>query len=264
MDIAKNAGDFVAMAKRLVDATGIKSPPIDPLMLARLRGIHRVLISRALTTSGQLSREGTDLIIKLNAIEPRERQNFTCCHEIAHTFVIDGSLMNCRALRIPVQSVKSAEERLCDLAAAEMLMPEKFFLPMMASLEPSIESVVGLAKKFASSIRATVLRLGQLAVWPVVFLGWRFTTRPGSVPKLRVAWSVRPTGSRCFVPLHAPAPRGSGVHATFTASHPTCETEDLDLGSLRGKYLVESARFGQFVVSIVYDPKLKRRDSDGS
>lgn len=30
------------------------------------------------------------------------------------------------------------------------------------------------------------------------------------------------------------ADRASGIYATFTTSHPTCEVEDLDLGTLRG------------------------------
>ena len=51
----------------------------------------------------------------------------------------------------------------------------------------------------------------------------------------------------------------SGIYATFAASHRPCEVERLDLGSLRGKYVVESARVGEYVISIVHDPQLQRR-----
>lgn len=252
--------DFIAKAKELVEESGLKRPPIEPLKLARLRGIQRVVLSRTIPVSGQLLQEGRELIVRLNASEPRERQNFTLCHELAHTFVLDTSLAKFRQNPVALTcSRASLEERLCDRAAAEMLMPEKFFRPMAASLEPSVSSLICLARTFASSIRATIVRLGQLGVWPVVLVGWRFAARPGSSPKLRVSWSVRPQGSRCLVPLHAPADPGSGMYATFVASRPTCETESLNLGSLRGKYLVENVRFGHYVVSIIHDPKLRRR-----
>jgi hypothetical protein len=64
---------------------------------------------------------------------------------------------------------------------------------------------------------------------------------------------------RCYVPNNASADDASGIYATFIASHPTCEVERLDLGSLRGKYVVENARVGEYVISIVHDPRLRRR-----
>jgi hypothetical protein len=126
-------------------------------------------------------------------------------------------------------------------------------------LSPSIDSVVDLSKTFASSISATIIRLGQLAVWPVLFIVWKFSSRPGSSHKLRVFWSVRPSGYRCFIPRHVPADPSSGIYATFISAHPTCESESLRLGSLRGRYLMENRRFGDFVLSVVHDVKLPRR-----
>lgn len=246
---------FVARAKELVDRSGITAPPVDPLRLAALQGIRRVLLSSSLDVSGQLVRDRGELAIVLNARERVERRNFSCCHEIAHTFALDVSTPKFRDITSgPVCSPGSVEEELCDLAAAEMLMPEKFFAPIANGLEPSISSVIKLSQWFASSIRAALLRIGQLSVWPVVFIGWRFYPRLGSIPKLRVAWSVRPEGTRCFVPRHATADSRSGMYATFMSANPTLEHENLDLGSLRGKFLVENARFGDHVVSVVHNP----------
>lgn len=251
--------ELVKRARNLVDEAGIKAPPVDPRVLARLRGIKRIVTSDALGFSGQLFRDGDELVIKLSAEEPVERQNFSCCHEIAHTFAFDDIGVRFRMTPATVaHSSSSAEEYLCDRAAAEMLMPGEFFKPLAASLNPSITSVVSLSKLFVSSIRATVVRLGQTGVWPVVFIAWKFTNRLGSSPKLRVSWAVRPEGYRCFIPRHAPAHPATGIYATFLGSHPTFENELLDLGTLRGKYLVESAKFGDYVVSIVHDPKLRR------
>lgn len=259
MDLRATTQSVLTKAKCLVATAGILAPPVDPLKLAATQGIAGVVLSKSLGVSGQLAMEGNELVIRLNANEPLARRNFTCCHEIAHTFMLDRTSAKFRFANC---SGGSLEERLCDLAAAEMLMPERLFRPLAAKLEPGVEAVVELARRFGSSIRATILQVGYLAVWPVVFVGWKFTTRPGSSPKLRVCWSVKPKGSRCYVPLHAPADRASGIYATFTTSHPTCEMEELDLGTLRGKYVVESARFGDHVVSVVHDGRLRRRISD--
>lgn len=253
------AESFVARAKTLVNDSGIKEPPIDAAQLARLQGIQRIIVSSNLEVSGLLIQDGDGLAIRLNGRESVERRNFSCCHEIAHTFALHSPFAEFRTgIGSTVCQRYSREEYMCDRAAAEMLMPEKFFKPLATQLEPNIESVIALSRRFVSSIDATIVRLGQLGVWPVVFIIWKFTVRLGSSRKLRVSWSVRPAGSRCFIPQHAPADAASGIYTTFSTSHPTVETETLNLGSLRGTYLVENARFGERVVSIVHDPKLRK------
>lgn len=254
---------FIEKARRLVDESAVVRPPVNPYVLAQLRGIRRVAVSRRLSVSGQLVRASDGLVIVLNATEPPERQNFSCCHEIAHTFSLDESVSRSRTADEVLGCLRySFEEYLCDRSAAEMLMPQKFFEPLAVEREPSIAAITDLAKQFGTSVRATVVRLGDLATWPVVFVVWKFMTRLGSSRKLRVSWSVRPAGSRCFVPRHVPAHPDSGIYATFMASHSTLELESLDLGSLRGKYLVESARFGDYVLSIIHEPKLRGRVRD--
>lgn len=254
------AEEFIFRARELVDVAAITAPPINPERLARLRGIQRVVLSNALQVSGRIVRDRDGLVIELNAKERLERRNFSCCHEIAHTFVLDQSVQKNRVTsEVVACSGASAEEYWCDRAAAEMLMPEKLFRPLAANLYPSIDSIVELSRSFVASLGATIVRVGQFGVWPVVFIGWKFTNRVGSFPKLRVVWSVKPAGYRCFVPRHAPVDPASGIHATFLSSQPTCDTEKLDLGSLRGKYLIENRRFGDYVVSIVHDPKLLGR-----
>lgn len=255
-----DVAEFIARAKRLVNISEVKAPPIDPRLLAKLQGIDRITMSYTLEASGQLIRDHGGLMIKLNANEPIERQNFSCCHEIAHTFAIGDSSLKLRTATEAFScSPSSQEEYVCDRAAAEMLMPEKFFRPLAADMDPSITSLASLAKMFVSSISATMIRVGQLAVWPVVFIVWKFTNGHESARKLRVFWSVRPSGSRCYIPRHAAADPSSGMYATFVSGCSTCEEEKVDLGSLRGKYLFENSRFGEYLVSIVHEPGLRGR-----
>lgn len=252
--------EFVEAAAQLVDIAGIKAPPVNPALLARCQGIHRVILCHDLPVSGQLVRIRDELIIKLNAKESIQRRSFSLCHEIAHSFVLDGSSQKCRIAGAEAICFESSrEECLCDLAAAEMLMPRRFFEPLAMKMEPSISSVVELAKQFGTSISATAARFGQISAWPVVFIVWKWTRRLGASARLRVSWCVRPPGARCFVPKHAAAEAGSSMCVAFEMAHPTVDTEMLDLGSLRGRYLIESARFGDQLLSVVHGVKLQRR-----
>lgn len=195
----------------------------------------------------------------LNRKEWPARRNFTFCHEIAHTFDLDW----CAKLGTPLSIAcgrPSIEEYLCDRAAAEMLMPEKFFKPSAEALQPSIESVFRLAASFAASIRATIVRLGGVGCWNVVFIVWKFGTRLGSSAKLRVSWSVRPAAVRCYVPRHASADCASGVYDAFVSGRRTVREEALSLGNLQGRHVVESVRFRDYVLSIVHKPKLSREE----
>lgn len=250
--------EFLTQATELVVRAGVERPPVDPRKLAALRGIQHVVLSSSLTTSGQLLRHGDQFVIRLNRGEPVERQNFSCCHEIAHTFSVHSAATKFRdSFASATCRPYGLEEYLCDRAAGEMLMPSHLFHPMAARLDPSIASVIELSKMFSASVAATIVRIGQLSVWRVVFVVWRFMTRPGSYPKLRVSWAVRPSGHRCFVPRYAPTSPGSGIYAAFIDDRLTSASEELDLGGLRGKFTVESKRFGNHVVSLVHDPMLK-------
>ena len=253
-EIQEWSESFVSMAKSLVGRSRIAQPPIDPAQLAKLQGVQRIILSSSLSGSGRLVRIGPELAIVLNKSESRERRNFTCCHEIAHTFALQGSAEKLRASGSIECDQSSVEEDLCDRAAAEMLMPECLFRRHAETLEPSIDSVLSLSKSFGASIRATMVRLGALSCWRAVFSVWRFAATLGSAKRLRVAWSVRPAPLRCFVPRHASVDPTSSIYATFVTGHRSLRQEAFSLGSLRGSHLVESARFGDHVVSIVHRP----------
>jgi hypothetical protein len=198
----------------------------------------------------------------INANEPTVRQNFTACHEIAHTFNLGiGARSGTVAQRIDCSGLRR-EEMLCDLAAAELLMPRQLFGRAAGKLTPSLDSVRLLANMFQASLSATILRIGQTRSWPVMFIVWRFMPRPGSSSKLRVLWSTKPEGERCYVPKFAPAALESGIWATFISAVPTWESEPLNLGDLRGRFSVENARFGRYVVSLVHDPKFNGRNQN--
>jgi hypothetical protein len=253
---------FAERAAYLTDAAKLKAPPTVPIDVARLCGVDDVIVSSNLSVSGQLVWNGRALFIQLNSNESPERRNFTCCHEIAHTFSFDGSAKFRSAhhdRELQCAPATAREESLCDLAASELLLPGKFFIPAARRLPPSIRAVTTLAKTFGASFRATMRRIGETAVWPVVFVIWQQLRNPKPGAELGVAWVVAPAGAPYSVPRYAPAARASGMYATFISGISTIEREVLKLGNIRGCFDVESAKLGRFVISIVHDARLEGR-----
>src|SRR5882724_8694292 len=133
---------FIERAQKLVEAATVKTARPDLEDLATLSGVDRVVLSPTLAVSGQLVWNGRALVIELNTKESAERRNFTCCHEIAHTFCFDGSVVKFRGAAHEFKCAPNAvEERLCDRAASEMLLPAKFFVPAASNFAPSIDAV---------------------------------------------------------------------------------------------------------------------------
>lgn len=99
--------------------------------------------------------------ILYNPDRPSGRRAFSIAHEIAHTFFPSTSGgVRFREMTASDSQETSELERLCDLGAAEVLMPKEEF---QASVNEdwSIASVERLIEEFGSSREATVFRLAS-------------------------------------------------------------------------------------------------------
>jgi hypothetical protein len=99
--------------------------------------------------------------ILYNPDRPGGRQAFSVAHEIAHTFFPSTSGgARFREMTASDSQEMNELERLCDLGAAEVLMPKEEFQACVAG-NWSIESVEYLVGEFGSSREATVFRLAS-------------------------------------------------------------------------------------------------------
>lgn len=112
--------------------------------------------------------------VKLTSIG---RYNFSFFHEIGHTFFFESesALFNRTTLKptnCVIDEIKEVkeEEKLCNKAAAEFLMPEKQFFEIARSYNPSISSVKELAKLHHSSLWATLKQIRNIKAWECVFV----------------------------------------------------------------------------------------------
>lgn len=196
-------------------------PPFDPKILAGLRDITVESTDENFGAEARiLGRPDGSLLIQYDPTKPAARINFSICHEITHTFFPD--CFETTRNRHGQYDHNYELECLCDLGAAELLMPHKSFERDLTSLGVSLNSVRELTVRYAASGEAVLIRIAQLSSNPcaVVFLSEKLKpveeraaqTRefdfglPAVSPKLRVDY-VRPTEAfKTFIPAHKSVP----------------------------------------------------------
>jgi hypothetical protein len=105
--------------------------------------------------------------IVINANDRMERQRFTACHEIAHI-----------ALGIPTEHDdhegpfpgRSPNEILCDVFAAELLLPSHLARPVIEDTDLEFAAIEDLARRFGSSLSAAGSRFAALCDRPCAFV----------------------------------------------------------------------------------------------
>jgi Zn-dependent peptidase ImmA (M78 family) len=143
-------GDFSDPLQRVIimaSMLGIKTIPMS-LEQRGAEGRDAVLVN---TESGKL--------ILYNPDRPKQRVAFSIAHEITHTF-FPNSIKGSRFRNICAEESREANEleRLCDLGAAEILMPIEDFQEVLSG-EYSLTAVDRLSQFFGSSKEATIYRL---------------------------------------------------------------------------------------------------------
>lgn len=102
------------------------------------------------------------LVVYYNPFRSRSRIVFSIAHEIAHTFIPNstgGSQF--RHSYLAASREANELERLCDLAASELLMPELAFRAEAGRAGYELFSVPALMACFGSSYEATTFRLAS-------------------------------------------------------------------------------------------------------
>lgn len=138
----------------------------------RSRQIVCARIVEALNCDAALEPIGSRYLHGFNALIGRQtsysRLRFTLAHEICHTFFYELV----PEVKFAPHEADPAEERLCDIGAAELLMPSFAVRKLTASKPVCIESLRDLANHFSVSATAMFLRLRSLRLWHCVFSEW--------------------------------------------------------------------------------------------
>jgi Zn-dependent peptidase ImmA (M78 family) len=252
------ATDFVIERARelfceLVKQRGNSEPPFTAREYAALRGISKIEQADLNDAGAILVRHYDSYIIKINMRHHPNRQNFSCAHEIGHTIIhelnrpIDISCDEYRSSSSnTIDRYKLFYERLCDTAAAELLMPENVFLKYLAGFGLSINSIERLATVFKVSIQAAAIRIGQISTEPCYTISWKQCQMP------------RSRGFKGYFarkPLYIRNP--SPISRAFESDKPVRTYKYFEIDNIKKRCLMESKAFGQgktrYVISLVFE-----------
>lgn len=174
-------------------------PPIDLGMVASYQGIASIDVL-PLTCSGCLvtdPRAGS-VSIKLNVGDSARRRRFSGFHEIAHTFMPGYRLKTqWRCEPAELNSAARELEALCDVGAAELLLPRPLIERDLAGLDFGLGGAEAIADMYDASLHCSAARLTDLWPQPALLVVLERCTKPtearqpNAEPKLRVVYSRR-------------------------------------------------------------------------
>jgi len=151
-DNARTTEDAVkTIATRLL--ADVTSPPTDLPSVGIKLDVLSIQADESLTGSGGLQRHRAGYRILYSPSQSVPRQRFTIAHELAHAvFERTGQRCPRRGREL---------ERLCDMIATELLLPEAIFRRHVGG-KTEIPNLRRVAKLFEASLSATLIRAAEL------------------------------------------------------------------------------------------------------
>jgi Zn-dependent peptidase ImmA (M78 family) len=149
--------------------SGGNGPPFNPIEIATSIGAET--ISSTEVRDARTVYRGGKFIIEFNPNRPKPRINYSIAHEIAHVLFPDcKDEVRHRYLHEEMKDDQWQLEMLCNIAAAEMLMPLES-IPELTERSLTIEKLVDLRSKFEVSTEALLLRLVRTTARPLWVFG---------------------------------------------------------------------------------------------
>lgn len=212
-DIQQKARAFVAS----VDASNIKSD-----LSAYLQKVNAKLQQDELgdgESGFTVTRSNGQHIITVNSLELEQRRRFTVCHEVAH--IVLGLPSQHDELPSWSYAKRDVNEVMCDIFAAELLMPYRMFKDRIPNEEPSIQIIESLAAEFKTSFPATASRYATLVDMPCAFV----TMESGYVRYAARSTALRRAGAQ--IPAKSVIPKGSLAHRLRSDGNNCIETDEI-------------------------------------
>ena len=166
--------------------SGWLGPPYDPIELAKSRGIR--VQPNASIADARVFVANDKYILEYNPNRTRGRVNFSIAHEIAHTFFEDCKERVRNRANNPTRTNDWQLEMLCNIGAAEILMPVGA-LPSDIDITTSIEELMELRKRFQVSLEALLIRLVKLSSSRIACFAASRIASP-SVPSYRMDYCI--------------------------------------------------------------------------
>lgn len=110
-------------------------------------------------------------IITVNAGASRGRQRFSAAHELGHWMRDRGTAsFSCERRKMFLERRQEDPERLANVYAVDLLLPEPMFIPRAKAKDVTFDTVRVLTQEFDTSLTATAIRLVKLGSFPSILV----------------------------------------------------------------------------------------------
>lgn len=182
-----------ALVAKAMDA-GWAGPPFDPITLATDH-LKLDLVATDCVVDARTVATKTGARIEFNPNRPRERRRYSVAHEIAHTLFPDFAdrVRHRGSHHEDVRPQDWQLETLCNIAAAEILMP-------IGSIDPpspegfQIDLLTKVRPKFDVSMEAVLIRASQVAHFPCAVFAASRLEAGSNVGRYLVQYSIASKG----------------------------------------------------------------------
>ncbi|MGQ0502100.1 MAG: ImmA/IrrE family metallo-endopeptidase [Panacagrimonas sp.] len=159
----------VARARELVSAVNPKTVPIPVEDYVRhVGGVLKVIDDMGPDEPGMSFVKKGKLYVCVNQLDSPERQRFTACHEVAH-YVL-GLPSEHAHVAWWSYTKRPQAEILCDVFAAELLLPWQLFKPQADRIALGFAGLDALARLFDASVSCTGSRFATVIGHPCAFV----------------------------------------------------------------------------------------------
>lgn len=158
--------NFAKDVRELLEDLDLYRLPVVPTKVCERLGIDYIETPYN-GIEGTLLVKGSHQLIGVNSRIPEpSRKTFTCAHELGHYYYDLGSQgemsFTCSSSDVEGLSQKDVRELRANQFAAELLMPEALFKPLIQSETPSWSLISRLAEMCGTSMQATAHRYVEL------------------------------------------------------------------------------------------------------
>jgi O-acetyl-ADP-ribose deacetylase (regulator of RNase III) len=202
--IERKARELVLRAR---DA-GWEGPPFNPLAIAKLLNIAAEANGDVIDARTISNEKG--LRIQFNPTQPRERLRFSIAHEIAHTLFADVSDAPRHRGGDHSDPDDWQLEMLCNLAAAEFVMPMGS-LPPRNQL-PKIEELIKECRRFDVSVEAFLIRVTKVTNEPIIMFCASPTIGTKGIATYRIDYTIPSSTAPNLYLASRAIPEGSAVY----------------------------------------------------
>ncbi|MFZ0496848.1 MAG: ImmA/IrrE family metallo-endopeptidase, partial [Methylocella sp.] len=212
-------------------SAGVMSSAGLPVHMQRSIHVPDHIVKRCvrLYTSGDVAdartvATDTAIRIEFNPTRPRERVRFSIAHEIAHTLFSDVAEQTRHRGGAATTTDEWQLEMLCNLAAAEFVMPIGS-LPPTDQL-PKIEQLMCERRKFDVSAEAFLIRVVKATTEPAFMFCASPIESQGSKLRYRVDYSIGSKSASAELAAGMIIPSDSIVYSCTAIGQTNCATEE--------------------------------------